>query len=258
MSGFRLVAILCALVGLVLGVAPTGILAQQGIETRTLLDEQLEQLPGGPVCWDARRGSLAPGSSSPATGYHVHGWVVAYIIEGIERFEYEDGRTGEVGPGQAILFEADVPHRHASIGEVARSNVGFELTCEPQPNAIGNTGALPGIHEQPTAYQIQVRERTWQPGAQTPVHLLSGPTATLVLEGSIGRNTASGGVQCSGPGELYVSPVGELAQNTSAGPAPARTLDIDLWPAGEVRSQPQPAEIRLPTPYVEGACPEGR
>ena len=227
--------------------------SQQPIETRTVVEQQVGQLPEGPLCWDVRRGSLASGSASPASGYHVHSWIVAYVLDGLEYFEYEDGRSGTIWPGQAGLFEAATPHRHVSIGASARTNVGFELTCDPQPNAIANTGVLP-LEAGPIAYQIQVRERVWQPGARTPVHILSGPTTTLILEGTIARSTASGGIACSGPGELYVSPVGELAQNTNVSSGPARTLDVDLWPAGETRSVAQAPGVQLPAPGA-GTCP---
>jgi len=232
-----------ALFGMHLALLPAA--AQQAIETRTLFDQRIERLPAGPLCWDVRRGSLAPGSGSPASGFHVHGWVVAYVFDGLERFQYDDGRADTIGPTQAALFEQGTPHRHESIGAVPRTNIGYELTCERLPNSIDNTGTLPGIRSG-VPYQIQMRERVWPPGAQTPVHILSGPSATYVLEGTIARTTSSG-TRRSGPGELYVSPVGELAQNTNVGAVPARTLDVDLWPAGEVRSTAQPG-ARLPSP----------
>jgi quercetin dioxygenase-like cupin family protein len=225
---------------------------QQPIETATLLEQQVEALPSGPVCWDIRLGSTAPGSASPATGYHVHGLVVGYVSDGIQHFVYEDGRTGTIEPGQAGLFEADAAHRHESVGAVPTAIVAFELSCEPQPNSIGNTGVLP-IQGGSVPLQLQVRERVWQPGAQTPVHMLSGPTTTYILEGTIARSTASGGVTCHGPGESYVSPVGDLAQNTNIGDVPARTVDVDIWPAGEVRSVAQPPGVEVPSPYE--ACP---
>lgn len=238
----------CALVLAAIGIMTTvsSSASQQPIETHTLLEQQVDHLPDAPLCWDVRRGSLATGAAGPATGYHVHSWVVAYVFEGVEFTQYEEGRSGTVWPGQATLFEAAAPHRHVSIGAGPRTNVGFELTCEAQPNAIANSGALPALVPGGGPYQLQVRERVWQPGGQTPVHVLSGPTTTLVLEGTIARKTASGGIVCSGPGDLYVSPVGELAQNTNVGSTPARTLDVDVWPAGEPRSVAQSPGVAVP------------
>lgn len=249
----------CALLVLTIGIFPGRSVsgAQIPIETKTLLEEQLERLPEASLCWDVRHGSLAPGGVSPAAGYHVHGWVVAYVFDGIERVEYEDGRVGTIEPGQAVLFEADTPHRHVSIGGVPRANVGFELTCQPQPNAVGNTGVLPGLVAGAGPYRLQVRERTWQPGARTPVHVISGPTSTYVLEGTIQRNTASDGVGCAAGGELYVSPVGELAQNTSVGSVAARTIDVDVWPAGEIRTAPQAPEVRVWHKSADAGTGEG-
>lgn len=178
---------LCLIAGTVVMVF--GSSAQEPIETLTLLQQRLEGLPEGAICWDVRRGSLAQGMSSPANGNHVHGLVVSYVFDGFEDFAYEDGRSDTVGPGQAALFEADTPHRHDSVGTVPRTNVGFEMTCEPQPNSIGNTGDLP-VRSGGIQHEIQVRERIWQPGARTPVHVLSGPTATLVLEGTIQSGSA--------------------------------------------------------------------
>lgn len=224
---------------------------QQPIESRTLLEDQIDLVPDMKLCWDVRRGSLAAGSASPASGYQVHGWVVNYVVEGIEHFVYEDGREGIIGPGEAALFEADTPHRHESIGTGPRVNIAYELSCDPLPNSVANTGVIPGV--EPGLHQIQVRERTWAPGAQTPVHIVSGPTTTYVLEGTIGRSLASG-IDCPGPGEIYVSPVGELAQNTNIGDIPARTLDVDVWPVGETRTVPQTGVV-LPSAAAPGACP---
>jgi quercetin dioxygenase-like cupin family protein len=167
-------------------------------------------------------------------------------------FRTRTGGSDTVGPGQAALFEADTPHRHDSVGTVPRSNVGFEMTCEPQPNSIGNTGNLP-VRSGAVAHEIQVRERIWHPGARTPVHVLSGPTATLVLEGTI-QTTSTAGATCFGPGEIYVSPVDVVAQNINVGNVPARTLDVDLWPTGEIRSVPQP-EDRLVPSAISPSCP---
>lgn len=227
---------------------------QQPIETRTLLEERLELVPQGPSCWDVRSGSLSAGNASPATGYHVHGMVVTYVVDGVELIEWEEGTVVTLGPGQAAQIGENEPHRHESIGAGPRVNINFEMTCQTQPNSLGNTGPLPGIGLEPGTYQIQARERSWQPGAQTPVHVLTGPTATYVLEGTIGRSTILE-VACSGAGDLYVSPVGERAQNTNIGEVPARTLDVDVWPTGTLRSVPQPA-AQLPIADATEACPE--
>jgi len=216
------------------------------IQTRTLFEQRLEQLPQQPLCWDVRTGSLAPGAKSPATGFHRHGWVVAYVTGGAERVTYEGGASFTVNAGGGILFEAGKPHVHESVGTVPRTNIGFELTCKRQPNSTGTSGTLPGIRSGAVAYQVQLRERTWPSGAQTPVHILSGPTTTYIREGTIGRSTSSGTAR-SGPGDLYVSPVGELAQNTCVSSTPCRTLDVDTWPSGETRSVAQPGKI-LPRP----------
>lgn len=216
------------------------------IQTRTLFEQRVNQLPQQPLCWDVRTGSLAPGAKSPATGFHTHGWVVAYVTGGVERVTYEGGASFIVNPGGGILFEAGKPHVHESVGTVPRTNIGFELTCQRQPNSTGTSGPLPGIRSGPVPYQVQLRERTWQSGAQTPVHILSGTTTTYVLEGTIGRSTTSGSAR-SGPGDVYVSPVGELAQNTCVSSTSCRTLDLDTWPSGETRSIPQ-ADRRLPPP----------
>ncbi len=216
------------------------------IQTRTLFEQRVEQLPQQPLCWDVRTGSLAPGAKSPATGFHTHGWVVAYVTGGAERVTYEGGASFTVNAGGGILFEADKPHVHESVGTVPRTNIGFELTCQRQPNSTGTSGPLPGIRSGPVPYQVQLRERTWPSGAQTPVHILSGPTTTYILEGTIGRSTSSGSAR-SGPGNLYVSPVAELAQNTCVSSTSCRTVDLDIWPSGETRSLPQP-DKRLPSP----------
>lgn len=216
------------------------------IKTRTLFEQRVEQLPQQPLCWDVRTGSLAPGAKTPATGFHTHGWVVAYVSGGTERVTYEKGASYTVSAGGGILFEANKPHVHESIGTVPRTNVGFELTCQRQPRSVGNSGTLPGIRSGAVSYQVQLRERTWPSGAKTPVHILSGPTTTYVLEGTIGRSTSSGTARSSAA-ELYVSPVGELAQNTCVGSTPCRTLDVDMWPSGETRSVAQPDKT-LPPP----------
>jgi quercetin dioxygenase-like cupin family protein len=251
-------ALVCAVVAAV----PTAIFAQgqpPPIETRTLVDGRVEQLPGGPLCWDVRTGRLEPGSSSPAAGYHTHGLVVSYVFDGIEQITYEDGRSVILGPGEAALIEEKVPHRHESAGAVARTNLNFELACEAQANSLANTGALQGVRAELGAYRIQARERSWPTGARTPVHVISGPTSTFVLEGTIQRDTASGGLACTGSGALYVSPVGELAQNISVGSAAARTVDVDIWPAGEIRTAPQGPEVHVwhkSLDAVDGsACP---
>jgi quercetin dioxygenase-like cupin family protein len=216
------------------------------IQTRTLFEQRVEQLPQQPLCWDVRTGSLAPGAKSPATGFHTHGWVVAYLTGGTERVTYAGGASFTVNAGGGILFEAGKPHVHESVGTVPRTNIGFELTCQRQQNSTGTSGPLPGIRSGPVPYQVQLRERTWPSGAQTPVHILSGPTTTLLREGTIGQSTSSGTARF-GPGDLYVSPVGELAQNTCVSSTPCRTLDVDTWPSGETRSVAQPGKI-LPRP----------
>lgn len=226
------------------GVASSDV--QQPIATETLLERQAA-MPEGPVCWDVRSGSLAPASSSPPSGFHTHGLVVTYVMEGIEQIEYEDGNMVTLGPGEAGLIDEAIPHRHVSVGATARTNLNFELSCEPLTNSQGNTGALPIWRGPAAPYQVQLRQRTWQAGAQTAVHTLSGPTATYVLEGTIGRSTTDG-VGCSGAGELYVSPVGQIAQNTNVGERPARTLDVDLWPVGGIRTIPLPAQGQVPEP----------
>jgi len=223
--------------------APT---SAPSIKTRTLFEQRVEQLPQQPLCWDVRTGSLAPGAKSPATGFHTHGWVVAYVTGGSERATYEKGPSYTVKAGEGILFEADKPHVHESIGTVPRTNIGFELTCQRQPKSVGNSGTLPGIRSGAVPYQVQLRERTWPSGAKTPVHILSGPTTTYVFEGTIGRSTSLGSAR-SGPGELYVSPVGELAQNTCVSSTPCRTLDVDTWPSGETRSVAQPGKTLPPS-----------
>lgn len=215
------------------------------IQTRTLFDQRIERLPQQPLCWDVRTGSLAPGVKSPATGFHVHSWVAAYVSGGAERVTYETGASFTVNAGGGVLFEADKPHVHQSVGTVPRTNIGFELTCQRRPNSIGTSGTLPGIRPGPVPYQVQLRERTWPSGAQTPVHILSGPTTTYILEGTIGRVASSGSAR-SGAGDVYVSPVAELAQNTCVSSTSCRTIDLDLWPSGETRSVPQPGK-RLPS-----------
>lgn len=216
------------------------------IQTRTLFEKRVDQLPQQPLCWDVRTGSLAPGAKSPATGFHTHGWVVAYVTGGAERVTYDAGASFAVNAGGGILLEAGKPHAHESVGTVPRTNIGFELTCQRLPNSIGTSGPLPGIRSGAVPYQVQLRERTWPSGVQTPVHILSGPTTTYVLEGTIGRVTSSGSAR-SGPGDVYVSPVAELAQNTCVSSTACRTVDIDTWPSGETRSFPQP-DKRLPPP----------
>jgi len=220
--------------------------SRPSIQTRTLFEQRVAQLPQQPLCWDVRTGSLAPGAKSPAKGFHTHGWVVGYVTGGAERVTYEGGASFTVNAGGGILFEAGKPHVHESVGTVPRTNIGFELTCKRQPNSIGTFGPLPGIRSGPVPYQVQLRERTWPSGAQTPVHILSGPTTTYIREGTIGQSTASGTAR-SGPGDLYVSPVGELAQNTCVSSTPCRTLDVDTWPSGATRSVAQPGKI-LPRP----------
>ena len=237
------------LLGLALAGETPAARGQEPIQTGTLLEARIERLPDGPVCWDIRRGSLAPGAKSPATGFHVHGWVVAYVTGGIERVTYEGGASTTLEADRAGLFAAGSPHVHESIGTVPRTNIGFEMSCERLPNSQGNSGTLPGIRSGPVVYQVQLRERVWPPGSQTPVHILSGPTTTFVLEGTIARST-SAGLQESGSGTVYVSPVGELAQNTNVGSTPARTLDLDVWPVGDTRSVAQPPEVRLPSPFA--------
>ncbi|HEY3117714.1 MAG TPA: hypothetical protein VGK54_13305 [Chloroflexota bacterium] len=219
---------------------------QQPIATGTLLETQVV-MPEGSVCWDVRSGSLAPASSSPASGFHTHGLVITFVVDGIEQIEYQDGSVVTLGPGEAGLIDDAVPHRHVSVGTTPRTNFNFELSCEPLANSRGNTGPLPIWRGPAVPYRVQVRQRTWQPGAQTAVHTLSGPTATYVLEGIIGRSTTDG-VGCSGAGELYVSPVGQVAQNTNVGESPARTLDVDLWPMGGIRTIALPSEGQVPTP----------
>lgn len=216
------------------------------IKTRTLFEQRVEQLPQQPLCWDVRTGSLAPGAKSPAKGFHTHGWVVAYVSGGTERVTYEKGASYTVSAGGGILIETNKPHVHESIGTVPRTNIGFELTCQRQPKSVGNSGTLPGIRSGAVSYQVQLRERTWPSGAKTPVHILSGSTTTYVLEGTIGRSTSSGTARFSA-GELYVSPVGELAQNTCVSSTPCRTVDVDMWPSGETRSVAQPDKT-LPPP----------
>lgn len=216
------------------------------IKTRTLFERRVDQLPQQPLCWDVRTGSLAPGAKSPAKGFHTHGWYVGYVTGGDERVTYEGGASFTVNAGGGILLEGSKPHVHESVGTVPRTNIGIELTCQRQPNSTGTSGTLPGIRSGPVPYQVQLRERTWPSGAKTPVHILSGPTTTYILEGTIGRSTASGSAR-SGPGDLYVSPVGELAQNTCVSSTACRTVDIDTWPSGETRSLPQP-DKRLPSP----------
>lgn len=233
----------CAPTPTALPVSPT---AAPSIKTHTLFEQRVEQLRQQPLCWDVRTGSLAPGAKSPTTGFHRHGWVVAYVTGGAERVTYEGGASFTVNAGGGILFEADKPHVHESIGTVPRTNIGFELTCQRQPKSVGNSGTLPGIRSGAVPYQVQLRERTWPSGAKTPVHILSGPTTTYVLEGTIGRSTSSGTAR-SGRGEIYVSPVGELAQNTCVSSTPCRTLDVDTWPSGETRSVAQPGKT-LPAP----------
>lgn len=228
--------------------APAATTPRPAIQTKTLFELRLEQLPQGSPCWDVRLGSLAPGGKSPATGFHTHGWVVSYVTAGAERVTYEGAASATVvNAGGGILFLADKPHAHESVGTAPRTNIAFELTCQRQPNSLGTSGPLPGIRSGAVPYQVQLRERTWPSGAQTPVHVLSGPTTTYVVEGTIGRSTASGTTR-SGPGELYVSPVGERAQNTCVSSTPCRTLDVDTWPSGETRSVAQPPDVRLPAP----------
>jgi quercetin dioxygenase-like cupin family protein len=235
--------------------------AQPSIETKTVLEAQVDQLPGGSACWDVRRGSLAPGAASPAAGYHTHGLVATYVLDGTERIEYEDGHSAVVSAGEAALISDGVAHRHESVGATPRTNLNFELTCERQANSLGNTGPLPGVNGDLGSHRIQVRERQWPAGAQTPIHVISGPTSTYVLAGAIQRDSASAGIACSQAGELYVSPVGELAQNSNVGSEMARTVDLDIWPAGEIRTAPQPAEVRVwhksPEVGVAAACPPG-
>ena len=216
------------------------------IQTRTLFEQRVDRLPQQPLCWDVRTGSLAPGAKSPATGFQTHGWVVAYLTGGTERVTYEGGASFTVNAGGGILFEAVKPHVHESVGTVPRTNISFELTCQRQPNSTGTSGTLPGIRSGAVPYQVQLRERTWPSGAQTPVHILTGPTTTYIREGTIGQSTSSGTAR-SGPGDLYVSPVGALAQNTCVSSTPCRTLDVDTWPSGETRSVAQPGKI-LPRP----------
>ncbi|MEK7214312.1 MAG: hypothetical protein AAB289_01780 [Chloroflexota bacterium] len=176
--------------------------------------------------------------------------MVAFVTGGAERVTYEAGGTpATVSAGQAGLFAAGSPHVHESIGGTPRTNIGFEMSCPRLSGSLANTGALPGIRTGQVSYSIQARERVWPAGSQTPVHILSGPTVTYVLEGTIARSTP-GGITHSGPGELYVSPVGELAQNSNIVATPAHTLDVDLWPAGETRSVAQPPEVRLPSPFL--------
>lgn len=234
-SGLR---IACAVVA-----APTAAVPAP-IETRVLFEGRIEQLPQGPVCWDVRRGSLAPGAKSPGTGFHTHSWVASYVFEGAERVTYDGGAPAVFQAGQAAFFAAGVPHSHESIGAAPRANLNFELSCERLAGSLANTGALPGIRPG-VPYQVQIRERIWAPGAATPVHVLSGPTTTFVMQGAIARSTA-GGVAQSGPGDIYVSPVGQLAQNRNVGSTPAWTIDVDTWPAGEVRSVSQPPGVTVP------------
>lgn len=228
--------------------APTATPAPRpAIQTKTLFEQRVEQLPQLPICWDVRTGSLAPGAKAPATGSHTHGWVISYVTGGSERVTYDGGASATVNAGQGVLFAADKPHVHESVGTVPRTNIGFELTCQRQPNSLATSGPLPGIRSGAVAYQVQLRERTWPSGAQTPVHVLSGPTTTYIVEGTIARSTSSG-VTRSNSGEVYVSPVGQIAQNTCVSSTPCRTIDIDTWPSGETRSVTQPAGTAVPQP----------
>ena len=242
------------MVSLGLAVASDNLLArgQEPIESRTILEARVERLPEGPLCWDIRRGSLAPGAKSPATGFHSHGMVLSYVTAGAELLTYDSAVRAApvtVTTGQAVLIADKMPHAHQSVGDAPRANVNFELSCERLANSLGNSGPLPGIRSGVVPYQVQLRERRWPPGSQTPVHVLSGPTTTYVLEGSIARST-SAGLLHSAAEDVYVSPVGEVAQNTNIGTTPARTLDLDVWPAGETRSVAQPPEVRLPSPLL--------
>lgn len=169
------------------------------------------------------------------------------MTAGSERVTYDGGASSTVNAGEGILFAADKPHVHESIGTVPRANIAFELTCTRQTGSVATSGPLPGIRPGAVPYQVQGRERNWPSGAQTPVHKLSGPTTTYVLEGTIARVTASGAAR-SGPREVYVSPVGEIAQNTCVSSTACRTLDVDTWPTGETRSVSQPPDVRLPSP----------
>ena len=196
----RILALACALVSTVVAVVPTAVSGgaqPPPIEARTLLDTRVDKLPAGSLCWDVRSGRLAPGSSSPAAGYHTHGLVVSYVFDGVERVVYEDGRALTLGSGEAALIEQGVSHRHESVGAEARTNLNYELTCEAQAGSLANTGVLPGVRSELGTHRIQVRERVWPSGAGTPVHVISGPTSTYVVEGTIRRDTASGGVACS-------------------------------------------------------------
>jgi quercetin dioxygenase-like cupin family protein len=217
-----------------------------GITTKTLLERRIERLPPLPLCWDIRKGSLEPGASAPAKGFHTHGWVLAYVTGGAERVTYDNGAQFHINAGEGTLFEANRAHRHESIGKEPRTNIAFEMTCERMKTSVANSGELPRMRTD-VPYQIQLRERIWAPGAKTPVHILSGPTTTLVLEGTIGQSQSKRTAR-SAAGEVYVSPVGELAQNSCVSPTPCRTLDIDTWPSGEKRTVPQPATVQLPAP----------
>ena len=215
------------------------------IQTKTLFEQRVEQLPQLPICWDVRSGSLASGAKSPATGVHTHGWVAAYVNGGAERVTYEGGTSSTVNTGEGILFDANKPHVHESVGTVPRTNIVFELTCTRQAGSVATSGSLPGIRSGAVPYQVQMRERKWPSGAQTPIHVLSGPTTTNVVEGTIGRSTSSVTVR-SGPGELYVSPVGDspeyLGQQHPMPDNRRRYMAIGGNSVGDATSRHHPAQ----------------
>ena len=226
---------------------------------RVVVEQRLEMLPEGPLCWNVYRQTLPPDGRAPLSGYLARPPSVAYRLDGQARLDYAGGPSVNVGAGQGYFVGNDNWFAVTNTGNTASSGLTFSLSCEPPPDGaqgitrLANTGPLPGIRPGPAPYMLTLVYAKGVLGAQQEsARIRPGPAAWYVLEGEVAQTTAAGTTRARA-GDLFVNPVGIPFLNTVVSSTGASFLIAQLFPVGAPTTLLP--DLRLPSPLGPSALP---
>lgn len=217
---------------------------------RTLVSQRVELLPQGPLCWNAFRIELPPGTRSPAAGYAAEPLSLGYQTGGLHRLTYADGPTLTTNAGDGLFVGNNNWHAHENVGTVPLIAVVFALSCQQLPPGVpgltqlANSGVLTGV-KPAGPYSVQLAEVVHGPGAQNRF-IVPGPSTHYLLEGALAVATTAG-VTHYKAADIFTDPPGVSFEATNVGTVPARHLIARLWLPGEAVTRPGP-DVRFPSP----------
>lgn len=248
-----------ALLGLGTLIAATPVAAEDPITLTVKAEQRVEQLPGGPLCWNLFSANLPPGARTPSTGYVAEPMSLGYQTGGVHRIDYAGGPSLTTNAGDGLFVGQDNWHAHSSTGTTPLTVTIFALTCQQVPpgipgiTQIANTGTLSGTSTGPgMPHTVRLILGTGNPGSQYLTHTHAGPETVYVWEGELAVTTAAGITRLKA-GELGWIPPGTAHQPTVVGNTPAKFLVAALTPQGEPHLRTL-ADVAFPTPSVAPAA----